>query len=668
MQFQSPVNLWGLLLVLIPILIHLFSFRQYKKVVISDLSLLRDIRNSGIARKKIKELMVLMTRVLAIVLLVLAFSDPTSDSTEDASSNNSLVKIHLDNSFSMSSLRDDVELLQAAKIIAESIIDSYEINDRFQIQSNDFAFSQEQTWQKKEAKNKLSEIQLSSSVRSFEAVVTRMNDVQAEHNFKVENYLISDFDYFLDTSFLKSKGVKLNCIAVRGKGVSNVYIDSVWFSNTERKINGFDTLQFSITNSGSSELNDFVVNMKINGNTQFTLLDIPAQSTATGVFIYKVPEGSKIKGVVSLEDNEMSFDNVLFFSYNIPEKVKVLVVSNSSDFSEVISNLYRGEVNVAFDVVSDKNIDYKMIDEYDLFVLGELKSISLSIKAWLGEVYRLEGKQIVIIPSDDIDVATYNAFGSDVSEFEFSSVDSVSIELIPVNQKSVFFNNVFKSANVQSNLKVKMPVLKRHYKILKSKGEPVLLKTNQNSFLTKSKNITLFSSGVTSKSSDFSEHPLIVPVFHKITFSAIFSDKLYSIYGDEGTFLAKPNWGHLYDIRSPDSVIFNGRILDDVNSLTRLDENFSEAGIYDIIYIDSLVDHLAVNYSRTESSDELSMYEQLKVLSADNSSITLIEDMSRNKIEEQINGESYWKLFLALAGVFLLLEMVVLKVVFPPKL
>lgn len=664
MRFQSPAHLWGLLLVLIPVLIHLFSFRKFKKEVISDVTLLKNIKNSGVARKNIKELLVLLLRVMVIVFLVFGFSGPNDGSVGNTKAQNYLVKIHIDNSYSMDVSNEGGELLQKAISVAESVIDQYGVNDRFQIQNNDFSFSHEKTWQKKEAKNKLAEIHLSTSVRNFESVLTRLQESDDELNeFKVVKYVISDFNYPIDTASLKQETTALNLIAVRAAEVTNIYLDSIWFSNSERSLEGFDSLKFSIVNTGGEELHDFPVTININGNSQLVTINIPKYSSSIGEFVYKVPAAQNIKGVVSIEDGMLPFDNSLFFSYNIPEKIKILVVSSSSEFIEVINNMFQNDDKVFCKITTSDLITYDMIDEYDSFVLGEIDKISMSLKAWLQKVHQVPGKQVVIVPSDQIDLLSYNNLGMELGEFELSHVDTSIVELNVVNQSSSFFRNVFKKRKIQSNLKVRMPVLQKHHPILKSKGLVIMSKVNQSSYLTKSKKITLFSSGITKKSSDFSEHPIVVPVFHKIIFSAVLTEDLYSVYGEDKTVKSKGGWSDDREIKSPDSVVFKGRIEDDVNSFLGLDVNFSMAGIYQVLIEDSLVDYLAVNQSRAESNDELSMFDDLKKLAEKSDVITLFENGSdsMSKLQEQITGKTHWKMFLILAGISLLLEMLVIK-------
>ena len=662
-HFQSPLHLWGLFLVLIPILIHLFSFRNFKKVVISDVTLLKDIKNSGVARKNLKELLVLVFRALAIAFLVIAFSEPVAKVNGNDKGVGSLVQIHIDNSNSMGFHGNQDELLRRAKSVAESIVNLYGVNDRFQIQSNDFNSSTEMSWQKKKAKNKLAEIGLSPTVRSLESVLARMNEFHiADKNLAVKRYVVSDFDYSIDTVSLVEENESITFVSIRAKRESNIYVDSVWFSSNERKIQGFDTLHFAIVNTSEKDLNSFSVNMTVNGNAQFVTVDLLANARTTGEFVYKVPTGSQIEGLVSIESAALPFDNEMYFAYVIPEKIKMLVVSSNTQFIGVVDNLFASDSNIVYTVVSDKQIDYQMVKDYDLFLLGELDYISTSLKSWLIEIYGIEGKKIIIVPSASIDINSYNALNVDLDGFVFSPIDTTVIELSVVDQNNVFFDQVFKVQKTQSNIKVKMPLLKKHYDIAHSKGTVVLSKSNQKAYLSRSEKMTLFSSAVTDEGSDFSKHPLVVPVFIKLVYSSVSSSELYATYGLDKQVRKGVGEHEYLEIKSPDSIIFSSQVIAEGGALL-LDENFKTAGLYEVLVEDSLVEYVAINQSRKESSADESMFEALRSVAARTSSITLLEDVGieNTQIHEDLTGKTYWKLFLILSGVCLVVEMLVLR-------
>ncbi|NNF21844.1 MAG: hypothetical protein HKN67_07875 [Saprospiraceae bacterium] len=71
MQFVYPQILWVLAALAIPIIIHLFHFRRFKKVYFTNVSFLKEIKEEKSTRNKLRNLLVLLSRLLAFTALIL---------------------------------------------------------------------------------------------------------------------------------------------------------------------------------------------------------------------------------------------------------------------------------------------------------------------------------------------------------------------------------------------------------------------------------------------------------------------------------------------------------------------------------------------------------------------------------------------------------------------
>ena len=76
MQFVNPLFLLGLLAISIPVIIHLFNFRKFRKVYFTNVKFIEELRQQTQKHSQLKHLLVLLMRILAIVSLVLAFAQP----------------------------------------------------------------------------------------------------------------------------------------------------------------------------------------------------------------------------------------------------------------------------------------------------------------------------------------------------------------------------------------------------------------------------------------------------------------------------------------------------------------------------------------------------------------------------------------------------------------
>lgn len=123
MSFIYPYFLFGLAAISIPIIIHLFHFRRYKKIYFSSTKFLHQITDETEKQSKLKHLLVLLARILVVSCLVLAFARPYIPYTENlVSIEGNAVAIYIDNSFSMEDESASGTMLDMAKIKHEILL------------------------------------------------------------------------------------------------------------------------------------------------------------------------------------------------------------------------------------------------------------------------------------------------------------------------------------------------------------------------------------------------------------------------------------------------------------------------------------------------------------------------------------------------------------------
>ena len=135
MVFAAPQVFWALLLLLIPIVIHLFLFRRTKKIYFSNVAAISRIKDETKSQNRLKHLLILITRILFFLLVILAFIQP-----EKASDNAFLSKsvIYIDNSYSLSRSEDGVTGLDQVITNVSDYVQSRSLDHEFIILTNDF--------------------------------------------------------------------------------------------------------------------------------------------------------------------------------------------------------------------------------------------------------------------------------------------------------------------------------------------------------------------------------------------------------------------------------------------------------------------------------------------------------------------------------------------------
>ena len=136
MQFKHPEILYFLFLLVIPILVHLFQFRRFKKEYFTNVKLLKEIQIQTRKSKSIKKWLLLATRLLLLAALIIAFAQPFFTAKDAQNKENELV-ILLDNSFSMQAKGAKGELLKRS---IQELLESFPENQTFSLLTNTEVF------------------------------------------------------------------------------------------------------------------------------------------------------------------------------------------------------------------------------------------------------------------------------------------------------------------------------------------------------------------------------------------------------------------------------------------------------------------------------------------------------------------------------------------------
>jgi len=241
MKFVYPEFLWALFALAIPIIIHLFNFRKFRKVYFSNVSFLKEVKQETQSKSQLKHILVLIMRMLAIACLVLAFAIPYIPGEGRQSAGDRAVSIYLDNSFSMDGVSTNGRLFEIARNrIIELVNDSYETTDRFQLITNDFEGKHQRLVNRDEFLKLVNETEISATTRKLSEVMARQQDALAEGEIPEQHaFWFSDFQKSVtDLDALPAdSGMTVYLQPVQAEEVRNLYIDSIWFNTPVRQLN-----------------------------------------------------------------------------------------------------------------------------------------------------------------------------------------------------------------------------------------------------------------------------------------------------------------------------------------------------------------------------------------------------------------------------------------------
>ncbi|TDU39964.1 putative membrane protein (TIGR02226 family) [Gelidibacter sediminis] len=638
MQFKNPEILYALLLLLIPILIHLFQLRRFKKVAFTNVQLLKNISIQTRKSSQLKKWLTLLTRMLLLACIIIAFAQPFLSNLNSLNTKSETV-IYLDNSFSMQAKGVNGTLLNTA---IQELLENVGENENISLFTNNSDFKNTSI---KAIRNDLIELTYSSNQLDYDAVILKGTKAFSHEKGSTKNFLIiSDFQQNNSALNLVNDS-QLNYRLVQLKPVkpSNTSIDSLYISKSNA-----ETLELTVLLSNQGlPIENMPVALLDNGQLIAKTAISINKSTET---IFTIPNNKAFNGKITIDDPHLNYDNSFYFSLNNSDRIKVLAI-NEAD-ATFLERLYSPD---EFDLtlIDFEQLNYSSITDQNLIILNQLKSVPNSLTTSLTS-FSDNGGSILIIPSDDTNLNTYNHLFSNLSLSTFNSLNSVEKRITNINFSHPLLNNVFdkKVDNFQ------YPKVNANYKFGSAGGTAILSYEDNTPFLIQSNASYTFSAALDETNSNFKNSPLIVPVLYNIGKQSLKLPRLYYTIGKTNTIDINTslNQDAILKLKQDESTLipqqktYNGKVR------ITTDEYPRNAGFYNVTNKREVIKRLSFNYNRSESFLDYMDLSTIKNSAKSSSVASAIAD-----IKSMTNVDALWKWFVIFAIAFLIIEMLILK-------
>jgi hypothetical protein len=637
MQFKHPELLYALFALLIPILIHLFQLRKFKKQAFTNVAFLKKVTSQTRKSSQLKKWLILCTRMLLLAALIIAFAQPFTSKTNSLNTKKETV-IYLDNSFSMQAKGEEGELLKRA---VQDVINHVDATETISLFTNNQAFKNTTIGA---IKNELLQLDYTSNQLNYDAVLLKGKNLFNNNSGHLKQLvLISDFQ--IKKSIFNpnlDSLIAINTIQLKPVNTNNLSVDSLYISNkTPLNIE----LTAVISNQGNA-LKNVPVSLFSNENLLAkTAIDITEKATA----VFTINNEEKIIGNLVIDDVNLSFDNTLYFNINKPNKTKVLAISEAND--DFLKRIYTDN-EFMFTSEALNELNYSDIENQNLIVLNELQSIPNALTTAL-KAFTDKGGFIIVIPSNDIDLQTYNNFLLPFN-LRFEKLNPSEKKVTTINYSHPLFKDVFNKE--VSNFQY--PKVESFYPLISNNVSSPLKYEDGKAFLNKSNQVYVFSASLQNENSNFKNSPLIVPTFYNIGKQSLKTSQLYQVIGEENSFDV-PIILQQDDILTlslgeenliPQQQYFNNKVRITTTEMPNI------AGTYNINNKLEFIENISYNYQRDESNltyQDLSALEQIQV------SDSIPELFDTLKSDSKIN--ELWKWFVIFALLFLVIEMLILK-------
>ena len=404
-MWGRPDILWGLLALAIPVALHLLQLRRFKRVAFSNVAFLRDVQKETRSRHRLRNLLILLARLLAFGCLILAFADPmlTPESKAGEAGRNA-VSIYVDTSPSMMASGESAPLLQEAKGKANALVESFAETDLFHVFTSGFSGQDQRFLTQPEALERIASIQLSSHSPGLESVMERtLDQLGRAESASRRAFWISDVQessHEVNTMMPPDTTVSWHLLPVQANPSPNLWVDSVWFETPLALPDREAELHVRIGHDARDGVDGLPLQLRVDGVPEAlgSFNVVPGMPTDTVLrFTHGAPGPHLVE--VRLDDAPVSFDDVHHVGYNVSSGVKALHWSGGA-----LQDKTTQAVQQAFES-SDGLVEVDWVQSlptspalmgYDLLVVHAIDEPSLGAVSLVREFMSLGGTVMVL--------------------------------------------------------------------------------------------------------------------------------------------------------------------------------------------------------------------------------------------------------------------------------
>ncbi len=637
MLFKNPGLLWFLFLLVIPILVHLLQLQKWKVEYFTNVKLLQQLQLQSQKNSQLKKWLLLLTRLLLLTAIILAFAKPFFPLKLDQEQAGTLVFV-LDNSYSLEAKGKEGVLL---KRIGQNLLEEIPENTNFHLFTINENFVNQDILSMASVLQKLT---YTPSPFDLELILNRIRNQFP--NEALEMVVLTDGKGKNPNwvNLKKDELVRWHYLPLVSEQLQNVSIDSVYLTNASEQ---FHQIAVKVSTFGNySQPISFGV------YDQGKILAKSMQKiNKEDILTFNLPK-QNIHGYVAIEDNSLPHDNQYFFTIANPSKPLVSVVGNPEK-TGYLKRIFSPNEFV-FQVFS--SLEENIWENTKILILNETENISESWSVRL-QSFVDQGGTLVMIPKENHSIKTLNQltgnFGIRWNAFQEKEQWISKIAFSHPLYKGVFTEEIqnFAYPKTVGNFGLQTNAASV---LSYADGSPFLTAANVSQGL-----VFVFAAPLSEKWSTFKQTPLVVPSLYNMALQnkTIGMQTAWLLQSQSISLEVNINKEEVLTLNGPAGSVVPMQQIGNQKVRLRLEEEPTVPGNYDLVdKKEQLVQQLSLNVPRTESDITQTSW----VENAEGEVITSIEkflfDLKSKQTETNL-----WKAFVSLALLFLVLETLIQK-------
>lgn len=669
MKLLEPYFLYAFLALAIPILIHLFSLQKHKTVYFSNVAFLRQLQQKKSHITKLQKLLLLLVRLLLLSAIILAFCEPYFSKKDTLTKSKQIIGVYIDNSFSMSANNNKGALIEQAKNNARFVLNAHKGKDEFIFLSNDLQGKHQRIIDYNDCLDAIDNIQISPSVLTLNTVFDRFKSLKLnEINSKSSLYIISDFQKTStpESFYSHSASINTHLLPINSYPQTNLSIDTCYLENPNHAIGQQEWLEFEVSNTSNELIENLSVKLFINGKQKaLSTLNIEANAKSKAKISFNNHSSGTQQAYLELSDATITFDNRLYFNFDVQEFTKVLSIYEKTS-NPSLTALFKDPI-FEFKNSPIGKLNLADLAEQNLIILEDVENPSTGLINALKN-YSNKGGNILIYPSTNLAINSFKNLATALNIPAFTKLNNKKVKVSSINKNHLVFKDVFE----KQSLKSEYPEVNSYYSLAKThtiSEENILQLNTKEPLLNSYKNglgtVYLQCSPLNEESNSLEKHALFVPLLYNIANQFSKNEHLYYTLGKDRLIRLKDEKSsNQWRIKKGTTInlIPEVRTIDQSIQIN-IQNTLQEDGFYSLTN-GEVEKTVSYNFDREESNLTTWGIDELEEISEQYAHINVwYKDglQLENALKENRSGIPLWRIFILLALFLIFIESLLLK-------
>jgi len=457
------------------LLIHLFNLRKYKKILFPHTRFFKQLQLNSKQQSKISYRRLLATRLLFLLLLILAFAQPFFGKNHNHTNTETLKVLFVDNSWSLSATDKNMTAFEDVRQKLMNQLDLSDARQKYLLLSND-PIKTFQSQSKEQVKQAINQLHFSGKQVPLQTIIRQAQTVARQEGLhQIELQHFSDFQIHKNKDLWPNKwpeGLSYQAIKIDPPARSNLAIDTAWLLNPMPRMGEDNELVVKVRQYGKSgkDQNSSIrlfINDKLTSAVEPRFNDT---GTSLDTIHFSLSQTGWQRLVVKLQDENLRFDDTFRMGIKSSPNLSILNFSNGqpNPFIQTAARAFSGFSLTNGDIF-DSNEDWT---NYNLILISGMNSLTEVQGNKIKKALEV-GTSVAFFPSKTKQFQNFNPGLKAIGDIQISKLDTLPQTVSSLQQGSTLVRGLFEHIPQQMQL----PQTNWHYVIkggLSANGQKIM--------------------------------------------------------------------------------------------------------------------------------------------------------------------------------------------------